>query len=125
AEEIDDLKGLNQRAPWAAFVMLLFMASLAGIPPLVGFFGKLMVLKAVIEAGRLWLAIAAVVFAVIGAYYYLRVIKAMYFDKPEGADAMPAKDGGLTIALSANGLAQIGLGLYWGPLIAWCLRAFG
>ncbi len=125
AEEIDDLKGLNQRAPWAAFVMLLFMASLAGIPPLVGFFGKLMVLKAVIEAGRLWLAIAAVVFAVIGAYYYLRVIKAMYFDKPEGADAMPAKDRGLSIALSANGLAQIGLGLYWGPLIAWCLRAFG
>ncbi|MFB9069008.1 NADH-quinone oxidoreductase subunit NuoN [Pseudofulvimonas gallinarii] len=124
AEDIDDLKGLNQRAPWAAFVMLLFMASLAGIPPLVGFFGKLMVLKAVIEAGRLWLAIAAVVFAVIGAFYYLRVIKAMYFDKPEGADAMPAKDRGLSIALSANGLAQLGLGLYWGPLIAWCLRAF-
>lgn len=124
AEEIDDLKGLNQRSPWAAFVMLLFMASLAGIPPLVGFFGKLMVLKAVIDAGRLWLAIAAVIFAVIGAFYYLRVIKAMYFNQPDGADTVPSKDRGISIALGANALAQLGLGLYWGPLIAWCLRAF-
>lgn len=124
AEEISDLKGLNQRSPWAAFIMLLFMASLAGVPPLVGFFGKLMVLKAVVEAGRLWLAIVAVVFAVVGAYYYLRVIKAMYFDQPEGADSVPARDMGLSFGLSANGLAQLGLGLYWGPLIALCLRAF-
>jgi NADH-quinone oxidoreductase subunit N len=124
AEEIADLKGLNQRAPWAAFIMLLFMASLAGVPPLVGFFGKLMVLKAVVDAGRLWLAIVAVVFAVIGAWYYLRVIKAMYFDPPEGADTMPARDAGMSLALSANGLLLVGLGLYWGPLIAWCSRAF-
>lgn len=124
AEEIADLKGLHQRAPWAAFMMLLFMASLAGVPPLVGFFGKLMVLKAVIDAGRMWLAVSAVVFAVIGAWYYLRVIKAMYFDPPEGADAMPSRDAGISFGLSANGLAQLGLGLYWGPLIAWCLRAF-
>ena len=124
AEEIDDLKGLNQRSPWAAFIMLLFMFSLAGVPPLVGFFGKVMVLKAVIDAGRLWLAISAVVFAVIGAFYYLRVVKVMYFDQPEGADTVPARDRGLSIALSASGLAQLVLGLYWGPLIAWCLRAF-
>ncbi len=124
AEEIADLKGLNQRSPWAAFIMLLFMFSLAGVPPLVGFFAKLMVLKAVIDAGRLWLALAAVVFAVIGAFYYLRVVKAMYFDPPEGADSMPSRDRGLGIALSANGLAQLLLGLYWAPLIAWCLRAF-
>jgi NADH-quinone oxidoreductase subunit N len=124
AEEIDDFKGLNQRSPWAAFVMLLFMASLAGVPPLVGFFGKLMVLKSVIDAGRLWLAIAAVVFAVIGAYYYLRVIKAMYFDPPGERDVRPAADPGISFGLSANGLAQILLGLFWGPLIAWCVLAF-
>lgn len=124
AEEIDDFKGLNQRSPWAAFIMLLFMASLAGVPPLVGFFGKLMVLKAVIDAGRLWLAIAAVVFAVIGAYYYLRVIKAMYFDAPTQREVRPAADPGLSFGLSANGLAQLALGLFWGPLIAWCVLAF-
>ena len=124
AEEIDDFKGLNQRSPWAAFIMLLFMASLAGVPPLVGFFGKLMVLKAVIDAGRMWLAIAAVVFAVIGAYYYLRVIKVMYFDAPTERDVRPAADPGLSFGLSANGLAQLVLGLFWGPLIAWCVLAF-
>ena len=124
AEEIDDFRGLNQRAPWAAFIMLLFMASLAGVPPLVGFFGKLMVIKAVLEAGRMWLAISAVVFAVIGAYYYLRVIKAMYFDPPSETEARPNPDTGLSFGLSANGLAQLALGLFWGPLIAWCVLAF-
>jgi NADH-quinone oxidoreductase subunit N len=124
AEEIADFRGLNQRSPWAAFIMLLFMASLAGIPPMVGFFGKLMVLKAVVDAGRLWLAIGAAVFAVIGSYYYLRVIKAMYFDPPTERDVRPARDTGLSFGLSANGLAQLALGLFWGPLIAWCLLAF-
>jgi len=124
AEEIDDFKGLNQRSPWAAFIMLLLMASLAGIPPLVGFFGKLVVLQAVIESGRLWLAIAAVIFAVIGAYYYLRVIKVMYFDQSTDERLIPATDTGLRIGLSANGLAQLGLGLFAGPLLAWCVRAF-
>ena len=100
------------------------MASLAGIPPMVGFFGKLMVLKAVVDAGRLWLAIGAAVFAVIGSYYYLRVIKAMYFDPPAERDVRPARDPGLSFGLSANGLAQLALGLFWGPLIAWCLLAF-
>jgi NADH-quinone oxidoreductase subunit N len=61
---------------------------------------------------------------VIGAWYYLRVIKAMYFDAPEGADSRPARDAGMSFGLSANGLLQLGLGLYWGPLIAWCIRAF-
>ncbi len=125
AEEIDDFKGLNQRSPWAAFIMLLFMASMAGVPPLVGFFGKLMVLQAVVDAGKLWLAIVAVVFAVIGAFYYLRVIKAMYFDPPSETHAVPSRDLGLGVGLSANGLAQLFLGLFWGPLIAWCILAFG
>jgi NADH-quinone oxidoreductase subunit N len=80
AEEIDDFKGLNQRNPWYALVMLLAMASLAGVPPLFGFFAKLLVLKAALDAGMLWVVIVAIVMAIVGAYYYLRVIKVMYFD---------------------------------------------
>ncbi|MGB7454033.1 MAG: NADH-quinone oxidoreductase subunit NuoN, partial [Lysobacterales bacterium] len=83
AENLDDFKGLNQRNPFYAAIMGLVLFSMAGVPPMVGFFAKLMVLKAVIEAGMLWLAITAVVFAVIGAFYYLRLIKYMYFDDPE------------------------------------------
>jgi NADH-quinone oxidoreductase subunit N len=126
AEEIDDFKGLNQRNPWYAFIMLLIMASLAGIPPLFGFFAKLMVLKAAIDAGMWWLAIVAIVFAIIGAFYYLRVIKVMYFDPPaEGAELALPKDLPLRWLLSMNGVALLVLGVLWGPLIAWCYHAFG
>ena len=83
-ENLDDFKGLNQRSPWYAFVMLLLMFSLAGVPPTVGFYAKLVVLSAAVKAGQIWLAVAAVAFSVIGAYYYLRVVKLMYFDEPEG-----------------------------------------
>ena len=126
AETIDDFKGLNQRNPWYAFIMLLVMASLAGIPPLFGFFAKLMVLKAAIDGGMLWLAIVAIVFAIIGAFYYLRVIKVMYFDAPvdSAALALPS-DLPLRWLLSINGVALLVLGVLWGPLIAWCYRAFG
>jgi NADH-quinone oxidoreductase subunit N len=126
AEEIDDFKGLNQRNPWYAFVMLLVMASLAGIPPLFGFFAKLLVLKAAVDAGMLWLAIVAIVFAIIGAFYYLRVIKVMYFDPPveKGALALPA-DIPLRWILSINAAALLFLGLFFGPLLAWCYRAMG
>ena len=126
AEEIDDFKGLNQRNPWYAFIMLLVMASLAGIPPLFGFFAKLLVLKAAIDAGMWWLALIAIVFAIIGCYYYLRVIKVMYFDAPaEESALMLPKDVPLRWLLSVNGVALLVLGLFWGPLIAWCYRAFG
>ncbi len=126
AEEIDDFKGLNQRNPWYAFIMLLIMASLAGIPPLFGFFAKLMVLKAAIDGGMLWLAIVAIVFAIIGAFYYLRVIKVMYFDQPaDGATLALPNDLPLRWLLSINGAALLVLGVLWGPLIAWCYRAFG
>jgi len=126
AEEIDDFKGLNQRNPWYAFIALLTMASLAGIPPLFGFFAKLLVLKAAIDAGMLWVAIVAIVFAIVGAFYYLRVIKVIYFDAPEDttALALPA-DVPFRWLLSINGIALLVLGLFWGPLIAWCYRAFG
>jgi NADH-quinone oxidoreductase subunit N len=126
AEEIDDFKGLNQRNPWYAFIMLLIMASLAGIPPLFGFFAKLMVLKAAIDGGMLWLAIVAIVFAIIGAFYYLRVIKVMYFDPPvDGAKLALPNDLPLRWLLSINGAALLVLGVLWGPLIAWCYHAFG
>jgi NADH-quinone oxidoreductase subunit N len=126
AEEIDDFKGLNQRNPWYALVMLLAMASLAGVPPLFGFFAKLLVLKAALDAGMLWVVIVAIVMAIVGAYYYLRVIKVMYFDVADDKSALvlPA-DLPFRWLLSLNGAALLVLGLFWGPLIAWCYRAFG
>jgi NADH-quinone oxidoreductase subunit N len=124
AEEIDDFKGLNQRNPWYAGVMAIAMFSLAGVPPLFGFFAKLMVLKAVIDAGQMWLAIVAIVFAIVGLYYYLRVVKVMYFDEPHDATALELpRDRGFRWALSLNGLALLALGVAWGPLLDWCNRA--
>jgi NADH-quinone oxidoreductase subunit N len=125
AEDIDDFKGLNQRNPWYAGVMAIAMFSLAGVPPLFGFFAKLMVLKAVIDAGQLWLAIVAIVFAIIGLFYYLRVVKVMYFD--DAADETPLAlppDLAFRWALSLNGIALLVLGVFWGPLLDWCMRAF-
>lgn len=125
-EEISDFKGLNQKSPWIAFLMLLAMFSLAGVPPLFGFWAKVLVLEAAIHANMLWLAIVGVVFAIIGLYYYLYVIKVMYFDKPEeGGAAQVQADMPLRIVLSLNALALLALGLYWGPLLAWCRHAFG
>lgn len=124
AEQIDDFKGLNHRSPWYAGVMALTMFSLAGVPPLFGFFAKLMVLKAAIAAGFLWLAIVAIVFAIIGLFYYLRVVKVMYFDEPLDSSPLPlAEDLPLRWGLSLNGIALLALGLAWGPLYDWCLRA--
>ena len=122
AEELDDLKGLNQRAPWLALMMAFLMASMAGVPPFVGFFSKLYVLQAAVESGHVWLTVAAVLFAVIGAYYYLRVIKVMYFDSTdrEAGVALPLDT---HAALSVNGLAQLALGVFAGPLMALCVWA--
>ncbi len=119
AEHLDDFKGLNERSPWFAFVMLLLMFSLAGLPPTVGFFAKYSVLLAVVQADRLWLAIVAVLFSLIGAFYYLRIVKLMYFDDPlDGAPLAPRLDMG--VLLSANGLAVLLLGMFPGPLMALC-----
>lgn len=124
-EEIDDLKGLNQRSPWAAFLMMLVMFSLAGVPPMFGFFGKLLVFQAAIHAGFMWLAIVGAVFAIIGIYYYLRVVKVMYFDKPvEGAEVHLQKDVSVRLVLSLNVLALLVLGVAWGPLYGWCQSVF-
>ncbi len=122
ADTLDDLKGLNQRSPWFAFMMLLVMFSLAGVPPMVGFYAKLAVLKAVIDVNLVWLAIVAVVFSVIGAFYYLRVIKLMYFDEPADETALSCRTD-MQIALSINGLAMLVLGLFPGMLMTACMNA--
>ncbi len=123
AENLDDFKGLNQRHPWYAFMMLLLMASMAGIPVLAGFFAKWLVIQAVLDAGFTWLAILALIFSVVGAYYYLRVVKLMYFDDPRSEQAVTAP-ADFRVILSANGLAQLAIGLFPGPLIALCTAVF-
>lgn len=122
-EQIDDLKGLNRRSPWHAAVVLLLMFSLAGIPPLVGFYAKLAVLQALISAGHVTLAVVAVLFSLIGAFYYLRVVKVVYFDEP-AADAAPMSATlGQRGVLSVNGLLILVLGLLPGGLMALCVQA--
>lgn len=122
ADEIDDLKGLNQRRPWMALAMLAMMFSFAGIPPFVGFYAKLAVLKAVIVVGHVWLAVVAVLFSLIGAFYYLRVVKVMYFDPPD--DQAPiAQSDGAHAAMAVNGALVLWLGVIPGPLMAACIEA--
>jgi NADH-quinone oxidoreductase subunit N len=124
AEHLDDFKGLNQRNPFYAAIMALVMFSMAGVPPMVGFFAKLMVLKAIIEAGMVWLAVAAVIFAVVGAFYYLRIVKYMYFDEPEN-EAVIVAPVDFGAALTLNGIMILGLGIFSSSLIAICMTSFG
>ena len=122
AETLDDFKGLYARSPWFAWMMLIVMFSLAGIPPTVGFYAKLSVLQAAVAADLLWLAVVAVLFSLIGAFYYLRVVKVMFFDEP--LDTQPLADGaGMRLLLSANGLVLLLLGLMPGGLMALCISA--
>lgn len=124
ADNIDDFKGLNTRHPWYAFMMLLLMFSMAGVPPTVGFYAKLLVLQAIVDQGLTWLAIVAVLFSVIGVFYYLRIIKVMYFDEMEDHSEISASPG-MHIVLSSNALLALGLGIFPGTLIALCLAAIG
>jgi NADH-quinone oxidoreductase subunit N len=119
ADEIDDFKGLNQRNSWFAFMMLILMFSMAGVPPTVGFYAKLSVLEAVIDIDMIWLAAVAVFFSVIGAFYYIRLIKVMYFDKAEDEQPL-ASQFDLRMGLTANGLAILLLGVFPGGLMALC-----
>ncbi len=125
AENIDDLKGLGRRSPWFALVMTIFMFSLAGLPPTVGFYAKLSVLQSLVSTnveGYLWLAIAAVVLSLVGAFYYLRVIKVMYFDEP--IDTSPiVSTGDVRLVMSLNGLAVLGFGILPGGLMTLCVEA--
>ena len=119
ADQLSDFKGLNQRNSWFAFMMLILMFSMAGVPPTVGFYAKLSVLEAVIDVDMLWLALVAVFFSVIGAFYYIRMIKVMYFDDAEDQSPL-AGNFELRFGLSANGLAILLLGLFPGSLMALC-----
>lgn len=122
-EAVDDLKGLNKRNPWIAFMLMLVMLSMAGIPPLVGFFAKLLVLKALVDAQMTWVAVLGLVFAVIGAFYYLRIIKVMYFDDP--IDQTTVRLSRLMTGIfSANCLTLLYLGIFPGLFIATCINAF-
>lgn len=121
-ETLDDIKGLNKHNSWLAFMMLLAMFSMAGIPPLAGFYAKFAILKAVVDVGLVWLAIIAVVFSLIGAFYYLRVVKVMYFDKATHEQGT----GSNTVAkvvLSVNALLLLVWGVMPQSVMEWCLRA--
>jgi NADH-quinone oxidoreductase subunit N len=123
-EEISDLKGLNRRSPWMAALILLLMCSLAGLPPLVGFDAKLLILQTLLKSEHLWMAVLAVLFSLIGAFYYLRVIKVMYFDEPEAsAPSMTTVYWVPRTLIIVNGLAVLGLGLMPNGLLVLCLQA--
>lgn len=123
ADRIEDFRGLNRRSPWLALVMMVILFSLAGVPPTVGFYAKLGVIRAVMQQDLLWLAIVAVIFSVIGAFYYLRVVKAMYFDAAEEQPAIsPALD--VRVFMGVNGVLVLGLGVFPAPLLALCQAVF-
>jgi NADH-quinone oxidoreductase subunit N len=119
ADALDDYKGLNRRHPWFAFIMLLVMFGLAGVPPTVGFWAKLQVISAVLDVGLIWLAALAVFMSVIGAYYYLRVVKLIYFDEGAATDPVVSPIS-VRLVLSLNGLAILVLGLFPGFLLRLC-----
>ncbi len=122
AEEINDYKGLNKRSPWFAGIMLMLMFSMAGVPFFIGFFAKFSVLQAVVAAGYMWLAIVAVLFSLIGAFYYLRLVKVMYFDQPEDESPLTAPMD-VRILISANGLAVALLGIFPQVIMSLCAYA--
>jgi NADH-quinone oxidoreductase subunit N len=122
ADRLDDFKGLNQRSPWYAFMMLLAMFSLAGVPPTVGFYAKFSVIAAAVDVGFVWLAVVAVLASIVGAFYYLRVVKLMYFDDPVDTAPIDAR-GDTRVLLSINGLALLVLGVFPQSLMGWCVLA--
>ncbi len=119
AEELEDLKGLNKRSPWFAGIMLMLMFSMAGVPFFIGFFAKFYVLQAVVAAGYMWLAVIAVLFSLIGAFYYLRVVKLMYFDAPVDETPLAAATD-MRVLISLNGLAVAFLGLFPQVIMSLC-----
>ena len=126
SERIDDFKGLWKRSPWYALMMMFIMMSMAGVPPLVGFWPKLEVIRAVLNSGlpfATWLASVAVLFSVVGAYYYLRVVKAIFFDESDEKGEITAS-GDLRLAFSISGLAMLVLGLVPNAILALCSAVF-
>jgi len=122
-DAVEDLKGLNKRSPWLAFMMLLVMFSMAGVPPTVGFFAKLLVLKALVDVQLTWVAVLGLLFTVIGAYYYIHIVKTMYFDTAQTNEPIVInRSNGLDYSL--NCLALLFLGLFPGALVSLCTNAF-
>ena len=128
AELITDFRGLNTRAPWLAFIMLLIMLSLAGVPPLVGFYAKFLILQAVVNAGYPWLAVLALLSSVIGSFYYLRIIRVMYFEEPTAQQQL-LSDNSMSVTaralVSINGLLLLALGVFPGLVVYMCVSALG
>jgi NADH-quinone oxidoreductase subunit N len=120
-DQLEDFKGLHRKSPWFAAVMMMLMFSTAGVPPFVGFWAKIAVLGAIVDVGLVWLAAVAVLLSVVAAFYYLRIIKLMYFDEP--SDAVDIQAGGtLRAVLSANGVAVLALGIFPSVLLDICAR---
>ena len=122
ADNLEDFKGLNERSPWFAAMMLILMFSMAGVPPTVGFYAKLSVLQSVVQVDLVWLAVFAVIFSVVGAFYYLRIIKLMYFDEPQDRAKIESTLD-MRVVLSANSLGMLLLGIYPAALMHWCVTA--
>lgn len=122
ADRLDDYKGLHQRDPLLALVMMVLMFSTAGVPPFVGFWAKLRIFQALWESNHLWLVIISAAMSVVGAFYYLRVIKLMYFDDPQGSLPASTATPGVRLALGLNAVAVLALGLLPGPLLDLCAR---
>ncbi len=123
ANDIEDYAGLNQRSPWLAFMLLILMFSMAGVPPLVGFIAKLAVLNALVGAHLTWVAVLALIFSIIGAYYYIRVVKVMYFDQPLEAELIVCPQD-TKLAITVNGIAILLLGIFPGALSTLCQGLF-
>lgn len=119
ADKLSDFKGLNQRSPWLAFIMMLLMFSMAGVPPTVGFYAKFSVLNAAMQAGHIPLVVMAVLFSLIGAFYYLRIVKLMYFDAPESHERIYMQPDS-SLLISINGLAVLALGILPSTLMSVC-----
>ena len=124
ADRLEDFKGLNDRNPWFAFMMLILMLSMAGMPPFVGFWAKWSVLREAVAADMTWLAVVAVLFSVVGLFYYLRVIRLMYFESPSDAAPVTAL-AAMKVVVSANALAILALGIYPGALLKLCEAVVG
>ena len=122
-ETLDDMRGLNRRSPWYAFLMMLLMFSLAGVPPTAGFYAKLAVLSSAVTAGQVWLAVVAVVLSLVGAFYYLRVVKLMYFDEPTDTAPVAPGSGSFGVLLSVNSALLLLLGIVPQQLMALCFTA--
>ena len=124
ADRLDDFRGLNERNPWFAFLMLVLMLSMAGMPPFVGFWAKWSVLREAVASGLVWLAVVAVLFSVVGLFYYLRVVRLMYFDAPEEKGPVSSL-AEMRVVVSVNALAILALGVYPGALLRLCAAVVG